>query len=231
MEKNVSIVKVDSRHYRVIARENWGLTREQMRGKHVHHRIAQSDGGTNDPTNLYVCGPWFHDVIWHGGSGGFIEIAAEGGKLGAQKVHQEKNEEGKSLHAIYIAKKSHEKKNEEGKSIHAVEMGTRGAKQTHSKKNEEGKSIQALESLKKIHSRKNEDGKSVHAVKVGNIVHSRGIGCHAPEYKGKGAKVTNSQKWIDPDHPELGERSAPTLASMQKRRGYPHGKENRVRVG
>ena len=46
-----------------------------------------------------------------------------------------------------------------------------------------------------------------------------------------GSKNTNSQKWVDPDHPELGEHSAPTLARMQKRRGYPHGKENRVKVG
>ena len=41
----------------------------------------------------------------------------------------------------------------------------------------------------------------------------------------------NSQRWVDPDHPELGEHSAPTLVQMQKRRGYPHGKENRVKVG
>jgi hypothetical protein len=51
----------------------------------------------------------------------------------------------------------------------------------------------------------------------------------------KGGRITmaaiNSQKWIDPDHPELGEHSAPTLVKMQKKRGYPHGKENRRRVG
>ena len=41
----------------------------------------------------------------------------------------------------------------------------------------------------------------------------------------------NSQKWVDPDHPELGQHSAPTLVKMQKCRGYPHGKENRVRKG
>jgi hypothetical protein len=46
-----------------------------------------------------------------------------------------------------------------------------------------------------------------------------------------GSKNTNSQKWVDPDHPELGEHSAPTLVQMQKRRGYPHSKENRRQVG
>jgi hypothetical protein len=46
-----------------------------------------------------------------------------------------------------------------------------------------------------------------------------------------GSRTTNSQKWVDPDHPELGEHSAGTLVQMQKRRGYPHGKENRRQVG
>jgi hypothetical protein len=47
----------------------------------------------------------------------------------------------------------------------------------------------------------------------------------------RGSQNTNKQRWIDPDHPELGEHSAATLTQMQKRRGYPHGKENRKRVG
>jgi hypothetical protein len=84
MDKTVSIVKVDKRPYRVVAQENWGLTDEQMRGTHVHHRIRRSDGGTNDPSNLFVCSPWYHDVVWHGGSGGFIGLAIEGGQRGGQ---------------------------------------------------------------------------------------------------------------------------------------------------
>jgi len=32
---------------------------------HVHHRIPRSKGGTNDPSNLYVCSPKFHAYIWH----------------------------------------------------------------------------------------------------------------------------------------------------------------------
>ena len=82
MDTFVSIVKVDKRPYRVIAQESWGLTEEQMRGKHVHHRIRRSDGGTNDPSNLFVCSPWYHDVVWHGGSGDFIGLATEGGQKG-----------------------------------------------------------------------------------------------------------------------------------------------------
>jgi hypothetical protein len=109
--------------------------------------------------------------------------------------------------------------------------GRLGAMTVHEAKDEDGKSIHAKTVGKKSHEKKSENGKSAHATRVGNITYSLGKGCHAPEHKGKGAKVTNSQKWIDPDHPELGERSAPTLAYMQKRRGYPHGKENRVQVG
>jgi hypothetical protein len=41
---------------------------------------------------------------------------------------------------------------------------------------------------------------------------------------------TNSQKWADPDHPDLGEQSSGTWVQMQKRRGSPPGKENRTRV-
>jgi group I intron endonuclease len=44
------------------------------------------------------------------------------------------------------------------------------------------------------------------------------------------AKKTFSQRWMDPNHPELGIQSAGTLVCMQKRRGYPHDRENRIRV-
>jgi group I intron endonuclease len=47
--------------------------------------------------------------------------------------------------------------------------------------------------------------------------------------KNNGKKV-GSQRWMDPDHPELGLQPAGTLVGMQKRRGFPHGKENRVRI-
>ncbi len=40
-----------------------------------------------------------------------------------------------------------------------------------------------------------------------------------------------TDKWFDPDHPELGEHNAGVLTRKQKKLGYPHGKENRKRVG
>jgi hypothetical protein len=78
MDRRVSIVPVDNRHHRVVARENWGLTKEQMKGMHVHHRIKRCDGGTNDPSNLYVCSEWFHYNIWHSPEE-YLEWAAKGG--------------------------------------------------------------------------------------------------------------------------------------------------------
>jgi hypothetical protein len=65
-----------------------------------------------------------------------------------------------------------------------------------------------------IHRDRDENGKSLHAVNMGE----------------KAAIVIHSQKWIDPSHPELGVQNCGNLVQMQKRRGYPHGKENRVKV-
>ena len=66
-------------NHRKIAQKNWGLTDEQMKGMHVHHRIHRSDGGTNDPANLYVCTPEFHAYVWHNESY-FTLNASKGGK-------------------------------------------------------------------------------------------------------------------------------------------------------
>lgn len=80
METNLSIVKLETRPHRLVAQENWGLTTEQMTGMEVHHRILVSEGGTNDPSNLFVCSPSMHRWGWHGGDQGFGEWAAEGGR-------------------------------------------------------------------------------------------------------------------------------------------------------
>lgn len=78
MEKHLSLVKLETRPHRVVAQENWGLTDEQMKGCHVHHRVALSAGGTNDPSNLFVCSPSMHRWGWHEGDRGFGEWAHEG---------------------------------------------------------------------------------------------------------------------------------------------------------
>ena len=161
--------------------------------------------------------------------GGYVSLTIL--REASKKLHGERLPDGRSVLGVYLASQSHKEKTEEGKSRHAVDMGKKGAAQTFREKNEEGKSVNAIRLGLITMGPKDENGKSIHATRVGRITFERGTGCHAPENKGKGAKTTNSQKWMDPDHPELGERSAPTLVQMQKRRGYPHGKENRKRVG
>jgi hypothetical protein len=81
MEKNVSIILSPSpANYRKVAQRNWGLTDEQMRGKHVHHHPPVSEGGRNIPEHLYVCSPSLHSHGWHSGEY-FIEQATLAGDL------------------------------------------------------------------------------------------------------------------------------------------------------
>jgi len=61
---------------------------------------------------------------------------------------------------------------------------------------------------------KTEDGKSKNAVIGGSI----------------GGKISTAQRYVDPDHPEIGSHNAGVLVRKQKALGYPHGLENRVRV-
>lgn len=219
MDKNVSIVLVDTRPYRKIAQENWGLTNKQMGGKHVHHRIAQSDGGTNDPSNLYVCSPSFHRWGWHEGKE-WIEWADKG----ADKAHETKTEQGKSVLGVENGKRLHATKDEKGNSMNAAKGGRIGGKKTHSKKNKDGKSIHALKSLKKAHAKKNADGKSILGVRNAERMHSdkdekgksvnavkagktrakvmnlekneHGKSVHSSEAGKRGSQVTNSQLWV-----------------------------------
>jgi hypothetical protein len=166
MDKQLSIVRVDKRHYRTIAQENWGLTREQMEGMHVHPRIHVSDGGTNDPSNLYVCSPWFHNNMWHDRIY-FIEKASEAGQEGAKRGHEKKNEKGQSLHAIAMGKA--------GGALGDRQKKSEGAKRGYLEKNGEGKSIRAVNNAVIGHEERTEGGKSRRAQRM--------------------VAVTNSQKW------------------------------------
>jgi hypothetical protein len=91
-----------------------------------------------------------------------------------------------------------------------LEDKKKASRVAHSQKDELGRSLNAVRMLTIIHSDKDEQGRSKHAVKL--------------------ADNLNKQKWEDPDHPELGHHSPGTLVQMQKRRGYPSGKEYRRRV-
>jgi hypothetical protein len=138
-----------------------------------------------------------------------------GGKVRAIELNKEKDTEGKSMNAVkggqIAARAQHALKDEHGKSVYGKEL----SKKAHAKKDNLGRSVTAVKAVTRVHVVKDDQGRSVNAVAAGK----------------RGAAATNSQKWVDPNHPELGEHSAGTLSSMQRKRGYPHGKENRVRVG
>ena len=113
MDRDTSIVKVDTRHHREIARENWGLTKGQMVGMHVHHRIPVSRGGTNDATNLYICSPYVHKNLWHDGKE-FVIWAHKG----ATAAHSNKQEDGKSVLAVRNGKLGGAASRDKGAGIH-----------------------------------------------------------------------------------------------------------------
>lgn len=65
-----AIVKVPSKKLnpkvvRNIARKNWGLTWEQMKGMDVHHFPPRCEGGRDIPEHLYVCSRELHKYGWH----------------------------------------------------------------------------------------------------------------------------------------------------------------------
>jgi len=169
MDKTVSIVRVDTRPYRIIAQENWGLTREQMRGKHVHHRIKRSEGGSNDPSNLYVCSEGFHDNVWHSEDNGFAGIAL----AAAHKAHAKRDTDGKSLLGKQNAERLHRDKDEHGRSLRALRLN----ETIHAEKDGEGKSLLGKRNAaKNWHNEKDENGKDVKSQQR--------------------ARETNAQKWM-----------------------------------
>jgi hypothetical protein len=85
------------------------------------------------------------------------------------------------------------------------------SKKAHSEKDDLGRSLLAMRNYEKGLGLVDENGKNIYGV--------------------QNVKKLNEILFCDPDHPELGERSAGTLAKMQKSRGYPNNPENRVKVG
>jgi hypothetical protein len=202
-------------------------------------------------------------------------ISSEASRRGAKKTHKEKDELGRSVHAIKNNKIMHKEKDDLGRSVHAVKMGeasneekdelgrsvnaVKGATACHKEKDDLGRSVTAVKAGTSCHKEKDDLGRSVNGVKAVERMHAiihrerddlgrsvngvksaerlnedkDDLGRSVKAVKGgkRGAKTMHAQKWKDPDHPELGEHSPGTLVQMQKRRGYPYGKENRVKVG
>lgn len=218
--KERSIVKVDKRPYRKIAQENWGLTDEQMRGKHVHHRIARSDGGTNDPSNLYVCSPSMHKWGWHNGEE-WIEWAVTGGKLGGPIGGKIVKEKGIGIFSPGM-------QSEGGKT-----GGPRGVKtQRKTKSGLFGLTKEQRSEITKKQWKDPAHREMMQHVgkRSGRKVFEEKIGAFAKENLGKGAKVTNSTLWVDPEHPELGAHHFNVIKKLQRQHGYPDTRANRVKL-
>lgn len=66
----------------------------------------------------------------------------------SEKVHAKKNENGKSLHALKV----HETKDENGKSVQGVKNGKKGGKKVQEEKDENGKSVHGVKNMKKTNS-------------------------------------------------------------------------------
>jgi hypothetical protein len=117
IEKTSSLVVVDKRHYRKIAQSNWGLTNAQMKGMHVHHRIPISQGGTNDPSNLYVCSPSYHRWVWHKGEE-WIEWALKGSQASTKSTQLKRKTD------LEWARKERERNRLHAKRSHELHKGT-----------------------------------------------------------------------------------------------------------
>lgn len=135
-----------------------------------------------------------------------LEEWSERGRKGAKALNKDKDKEGKSINAVKGGIAATAERSENGKSTHAIKMG----RASWGSVTPEEWSARGRKGGKAAMSDKGVDGKSTHAVKNG--------------------KMTSSQKWEDPDHPELGKLAAGPLACRQKARGLPHGPENRRRV-
>jgi hypothetical protein len=90
-------------------------------------------------------------------------------KKGAEKVHQEKNEDGKSKHAVRVGKKTLSILRERDIN-HQSKAAKKACEKNHREKDENGKSKHAVKMAKKTHEAKDENGRSVVAMKTNNQI-------------------------------------------------------------
>ena len=110
-----------------------------------------------------------------------------------------------------VIKNRREKRGLHGMSKEELGAAARkGNEKTNKKLDDRGKVKSRVKANQASNAKKDFEGKSVNAVRRG--------------------KVTAKIKYYDPEHPELGEHRACNLSYMQKARGFPNGKENRVKV-
>jgi hypothetical protein len=129
-----------------------------------------------------------------------------------------------------LKEEMHRDKDEEGKSKHAIKMGqVGGKKQPFSVKHANGVKARD-EKLGMFALTKEERQEISREVGIRQRDEKKGIHLQTLEEKHQMGVTSMNLRYIDPDHPELGERAAPILVNMQRARGYPSGPKNRVRV-
>jgi hypothetical protein len=221
-----------------------------MKGMHVHHRIPRSQGGTNDPCNLYVCSAWFHKNIWHAEDSynSLIAYAEAGGEKAYKErkgIHGRSPEE-RHADAVKAGNAGGWKKSQE------VEKGIFGDRSEWGEKYAESGRRAIAKMIEKDSEHQRKAGK-----KGGEKAAEIGVGVHTPEARRRGGQTAGriavesgqlarartpesirkggvagaNTKWKDPDHPELGVHNAGVLVRKQRALGYPSDKKNRVKVG
>jgi hypothetical protein len=129
-----------------------------------------------------------------------------------------------------LKEEMHREKNEEGKSLHAIKMGQVGGKlQPFSVKYDNG--VKARDQKLGMFALTKEEKQEIsRKVGIRQRDQKKGIHLQTPEEKHEMGKKSMALRYVDPDHLELGEHAAPILANMQRARGYPYRPENRIRI-
>ena len=171
-----------------------------------------------------------------------LAAMAEGGRNGVKTLHKEKDERGKSKHAVRMSSFANAVKDELGRSILGVKnaerlnskkdefgrslVGVKTAEMLNSEKDEFGRSVVGVKAMEKLHREKDEIGRSIQGVKNAERLNSS----LSPEEKTarskKAGEITSSQVWestID------GFKSnAATVARHNQSRGWDPDARKRV---
>lgn len=216
----------------------------------MHHRIPVSKGGTNDPSNLYVCSPWFHKNCWHyeDSYNSLIPYAQMGGIISRDRklgIHGLTFEQRQFYGRIAGAQGGWKKSQEWGSGIFGDRSEWRDVYADNGKK--------VLAELRRKNPNHQRDAGILGAARsqeLGVGVHGQGVAtkggkiggriavesgqlarARTPESIRKGAVAGGNTLFMDPDHPELGQHNAGVLARKQRKLGYPSEKENRIKLG
>jgi hypothetical protein len=104
-----------------------------------------------------------------------------------KKLHEGRDKDGKSLHALELNKKLHEKRDENGKSLHSLNL--------HKGKNADGKSLLAQKAAEASHKSKDENGKSLLGIENAKRVNESMTPEQRRERSRKAGKKASTQVW------------------------------------